>query len=211
MLAVVASVLALSVREDVACCLGVVGLYLLLTGSAARAGAVLAAVGTGYFLVMKLGVMPHFGNGSESFVNQYSGLVPPEGHGFGSVLETVVGNPVFTGNAILERDKLTYLLQLFVPLLFVPLARRIGLLLVLPGFLFTLLSTGYAPLNQILVPVHVLLDRLRLHRRRARARAPGGAARRGRRIGPQAAGGARRGARRRVARLLVALRGDLPP
>ncbi len=148
-LAVVASVLALSVREDVACCLGVVGLYLLLTGSAARAGAVLAAVGTGYFLVMKLGVMPHFGNGSESFVNQYSGLVPPEGHGFGSVLETVVGNPVFTGNAILERDKLTYLLQLFVPLLFVPLARRIGLLLVLPGFLFTLLSTGYAPLNQI--------------------------------------------------------------
>jgi uncharacterized membrane protein len=148
-LAIVATVLALSVREDVACCLGVIGLFLLLTGAAARAGAVLAAVGIGYFLVMKLGVMPHFGNGSESFVNQYAGLVPPEGHGFGSVLETVVGNPVFTWSAILEKDKLVYLLQLFVPLLFVPLARRIGLLLVLPGFVFTLLSTGYPPLNQI--------------------------------------------------------------
>jgi uncharacterized membrane protein len=148
-LTVVAAVLAMSVREDVACCLGVIGLYLLLTGEAARAGAALAAVGTGYFLVMKLAVMPHFGNGSESFVNQYSGLVPPEGHGFGSVLETVVGNPVFTGSAILEKDKLVYLLQLFVPLLFVPLARRIGVLLAVPGFVFTLLSTGYPPLNQI--------------------------------------------------------------
>jgi uncharacterized membrane protein len=148
-LTVVAGVLALSVREDVGCCLGMIGLYLLFTGAAARAGAALATVGIGYFLVMKLGVMPHFGNGSESFVNQYSGLVPPEGRGFGSVLETVVGNPVFTGSAILEKDKLTYLLQLFVPLLFVPLARPIGMLLVVPGFVFTLLSTGYPPLNQI--------------------------------------------------------------
>jgi uncharacterized membrane protein len=148
-LAVVAAVLALSVREDVAFCLGVLGLFLLLTGAAARAGAALAAVGVGYFLVMKLGVMPHFGTGGESFVNQYSGLVPPEGHGFGSILETIVGNPVFTGSATLDGNKLPYVLQIFVPLLFVPLTRRIALLLVLPGFVFTLLSTGYAPLTEI--------------------------------------------------------------
>jgi len=148
-LTVVAALLAVSVREDVAFCLGVMGLFLLLTGAAARAGVVLAVVGVGYFLVMKLAVMPHFGTGGESFVNQYSGLLPPEGHGFGSILETIVANPVFTGSVTLESNKLVYILQLFVPLLFVPLARRIGLLLVLPGVVFTLLSTGYAPLVQI--------------------------------------------------------------
>jgi uncharacterized membrane protein len=40
-------------------------------------------------------------------------------------------------------------LQLLVPTLLLPLARPIGLLLVLPGFVFTLLSTGYPALYQI--------------------------------------------------------------
>jgi len=148
-LTAVAAVLALSVREDVACCLAVLGVFLLLTGAAARVGALLAVVGGGYFLVMKLGVMPHFGNGDESFINQYAGLVPPEAHGFRGVVETLLGNPVFTESVALEREKIAYLLQLFVPVLFLPLARPIGILLVLPGFVFTLLSTGYAPLREI--------------------------------------------------------------
>jgi len=148
-LAVVAALLALSVREDVASCLAVMGLLLLLSGRAVRAGALLAAVGAGYFLVMKLGVMPHFAAGRESFVNQYAGLLPPGEQGFGGVLETVVGNPVYTANVVVEPEKLVYLLQLLVSVLFLPLARPSGWLLLLPGFLFTLLSTGYSPLNQI--------------------------------------------------------------
>jgi len=148
-LAVVATLLTLSVREDVACCLAVLGVFLLLTGAAARAGALLAVVGGGYFLLMKLVVMPHFGDGGESFVNQYAGLVPPEAHGFGGVVETLVGNPVFTESVALEKEKVAYVLELLVPLLFLPLARPIGILLVLPGFLFTVLSTKYAPLTQI--------------------------------------------------------------
>jgi hypothetical protein len=47
--------IALSVREDVASCLGILGVFLLLTGSAALEGAVLSVVGGGYFIVMKLG------------------------------------------------------------------------------------------------------------------------------------------------------------
>jgi uncharacterized membrane protein len=148
-LTAVAAVLAMSVREDVACCLAVLGVFLLLTGAAARAGALLAGVAGTYFLVMKLGVMPLFGGGAESFVHQYAGLVPPETPGFGGVVETLVGNPVYTASIALERDKLAYVLQLLVPLLFLPLARPIGILLALPGFVFTLLSTGYAPLCQI--------------------------------------------------------------
>ena len=64
------------------------------------------------------------------------------------MLKTVFGNPVFTMTSLLERDKLVYLLQILTPLAFFPLRRPIGLLCSLPGFFFTLLSTGYAPLIQ---------------------------------------------------------------
>ncbi len=148
-LAVVAAALAMSVREDVAFLLAVVGLFLLLRGTSARAGALLAVTAGGYFLVMKLGVMPHYSYGDTSFVNQYAGLVPPEAHGFGGVLETLAGNPVYAESVVVERDKLTYVLQLLVPLLFLPLTRPVGILLAVPGFVFTLLSTKYPPLTQI--------------------------------------------------------------
>jgi hypothetical protein len=78
---------------------------------------------------MKLLVMPHFGDGGESFLNQYAGLVPPEAHGFRGVVETLVGNPVFTESVALEREKVAYVLELLVPLLFLPVARPIGLVL----------------------------------------------------------------------------------
>lgn len=148
-LAVVSTVLALSVREDVALCLSVIGLFLLLRGTAVRAGTLLAIVGAAYFFGMKMGLMPHFSDGGETFVSQYAGLLPPGEHTFGSMLKTIVANPSFTANVILERDKLAYVMQLFVPVLFVPLVRPIGLLLIVPGFVFTLLSTGYWPLYQI--------------------------------------------------------------
>jgi Predicted membrane protein (DUF2079) len=128
---------------------GVLGLWLLLTGTAARAGALLAVVGVGYFLVLKLGVMPHFADGGETFVNQYSGLLPPGEHTFGSILETITVNPPFTANVVLERDKLVYLLKLLAPVLLAPLAIPLGFVLLLPGLIFTLLSTGYTPLYQI--------------------------------------------------------------
>jgi uncharacterized membrane protein len=145
----IAVLLALATREDVALCLGVLGVFFLLTGRAPRAGAALAAAGVGYFLVMKLGVMPLFKGGAESFVGQYKLLLPPESSSFGGVLQTVVGDPAFTAKYVVAPEKVLYVLQLLVPLLFLPLTRRIGLLLVAPGVLFTLLGTEYPPLTMI--------------------------------------------------------------
>ena len=143
------TILALSVREDVGCSVGVLGLWLLLSGAAARTGAALAAAGFGYFLVMKLGVMPRFSDSGETFINQYAGLLPQGAHSFAGILETIAANPPFTTHVVLERDKIVYALKLLAPVLLVPLARPITVLLMLPGALFTLLSTGYAPLYQI--------------------------------------------------------------
>ncbi|HEY1696856.1 MAG TPA: DUF2079 domain-containing protein [Polyangiaceae bacterium] len=148
-LAVAAVLLALATREDVACCLAVLGAFFLLTGRAPRAGAAIAVGAGAYFLVMKLGVMPLFKSGAESFVHQYEGLLPPQANGFGGILQTVVADPAFTANIVVEPAKVLYVLQLLVPMLFLPLTRRIGLLLVAPGFLFTLLATHYPPLTEI--------------------------------------------------------------
>ena len=42
------------------------------------------------------------------------------GHGYGAVVETVIGNPVFTMNSLLEPEKFLYLVQLAAPLCFFP-------------------------------------------------------------------------------------------
>ncbi|MBN2574814.1 MAG: DUF2079 domain-containing protein [Deltaproteobacteria bacterium] len=143
------AVLTLSVREDTSMGLVIVGLFLVVTNRRAGVGLLLAAVGAAYFVAMKLVVMPYQRGGQEAFIHQYAGLIADGSRGFAGVLKTVVGNPVFTLGIVLDKDKLVYLLQIFLPLAFFPLRRPIGLLCCIPGVLFTLLSTGYRPLYQI--------------------------------------------------------------
>jgi uncharacterized membrane protein len=148
-LACLFAVLTLSVREDISIGLLVLGLFLVVTNRRARAGLLLAAAGAAYFVVMKLIIMPHQRGGQEAFIHQYAGLVADGSRGFTGVLKTVLGNPAFTLGVLLDHDKLIYLLEILLPLAFFPLRRPIGLLCCVPGFLFTLLSTGYRPLYQI--------------------------------------------------------------
>lgn len=147
--AVLAGILTLSVREDVASGLGLIGAYLLLSGRKPRAGLLLAIVGFGYTLIMKGLVMPRFLHGDTSFVYMYQGLVPAGEHGFGGIMKTAVANPIFTLTSLLDRDKLLYVAQIGAPLCFFPWRRPIGLLCSVLGIFFTLLSTGYLPLIQI--------------------------------------------------------------
>jgi uncharacterized membrane protein len=147
--AAVAVALTLSVREDVAVGLVIVGGYLVLSGVRPRAGVVVASVAAAYFVVLKMVLMPRALHGASSFIHQYAGLLPAGEHSFGSVIKTVVGNPAFTLASLLERDKLIYVLQIAVPLCFIPWLDRMGVLCSLPGFFFTLLATQYPPLVQI--------------------------------------------------------------
>jgi uncharacterized membrane protein len=147
-LATVFVVLTLAVREDVAAGLAVVGGLLLLTGLRPKAGMLVAGIGAAYFVLIKLIIMPHALKGEGAFIYMFQGLAPAGDSSFGGVLKTVFANPAFTMTSLLERDKLVYLLQILTPLAFFPLRRPIGLLCCLPGFFFTLLSTGYPPLIQ---------------------------------------------------------------
>lgn len=148
-MATVAVILTLANREDMSALVIVLGLYLLMTGERPKAGLLVACVGAVYFVVVKLILMPHFLNGYPAYINQYEGLLPEGDTGFGGVLKTVFGNPAFTMTNLLEHDKLVYLLQIMVPLVFLPWRRPVGLLCSVPGFFFTMLATHYPPLIQI--------------------------------------------------------------
>jgi uncharacterized membrane protein len=144
------ALVSLSVREDVAFGLAILGAYLLLSGRRPKAGLALAALGAVYFLLMKGVVMRRALGGQDAFVHQYVDLIPPGGNrGFAGVVQTIIGNPAFTLETLLMREKLVYLVQIMLPLAFFPLRRPLGLLCGVQGFFFTLLSTKYPPQIQI--------------------------------------------------------------
>jgi len=148
-MAVVAVILTLANREDMSALLMFIGLYLILTGERPKAGLVVTIVSAAYFVGIKLILMPHFLNGYPAYINQYEGLLPEGDNGFGGILKTVFGNPAFTVTSLLEHDKVLYLLEIVAPLAFFPWRRPVGLLLSVPGFLFTMLATHYPPLLSI--------------------------------------------------------------
>lgn len=147
-LAALAIAVTLSVREDVAVGVAILGAYLVLSGERPRAGLVVAAVAVAYVAAVRGVIMPSAGQ-APFFLSMYRGLVPPSESDFLGVLRTVLTNPAYTIGSLLEPDKLVYVLQILLPLAFLPLLRPLGLLFCVPGFLFTLLATGYAPLVQI--------------------------------------------------------------
>ena len=144
-----AALLAMSVREDMAADLAVMGGFIALATSRVRAGLLLALVAAIYFVTMKMVVMPRFLDGTEAFIEQWQALIPAGEKGSRAVLMTVAANPIFAFRTLLEPQKLLYFLQLATPLAFLPWRRPIGFYLMLPGFFFTLLTVNAPPLIQI--------------------------------------------------------------
>jgi uncharacterized membrane protein len=144
---VVFFILAISCREDISVGLASFGLFLMLTGHRTRAGFWICAVSTTVFVLLRFVFMPLAG--SWGFAEIYKDLFPGEEHNFVGIVKTIVTNPVFTFKTMLTQDKLRYLIQVLVPVAFLPL-RRIWLwLAVLPGIFFTVLTTGYGATTNI--------------------------------------------------------------
>jgi uncharacterized membrane protein len=141
-------ILTLFTREDVALWVVVLGMYLVASGERPRAGLVAGVAGSIYFVLIKFVVMPSL-SGDESFSGIYDGLIISGEQGFGSVLKTLIGNPAYTLSTMLTEAKLVYVLQMFLPLAFLPLRRPIWMVLAIPGFLLTVLSPSYGAVFNI--------------------------------------------------------------
>jgi uncharacterized membrane protein len=139
-------VIALSVREDIAAGLLVLGLHTALFGGRARAGLLITVVAGIYFSLVKFVVMPSFHGEKQTYVRYFKDMLPPGEEGYTGVIKTLVGNPAYSVQQLLTAPKIEYLLRLLAPLAFLPLRRVGGYLLLVPGILFTLVSAGYVPL-----------------------------------------------------------------
>lgn len=147
-LAIIAVVILWAHREDMAVGLVLLGTFMVLSGYRARFGLTLAMSSLAWFITIKFAIMPALG--TWWFVNIYKELIPPGVHkGYGAVVQTILINPAFFLATLLSEAKLVYFLHLFAPLAFLPMRRPLLILLALPGFFFTLMTTGYRPTLQI--------------------------------------------------------------
>jgi uncharacterized membrane protein len=140
--------LALTWREDVGAVLAGGGALVFLRGVHRTRSFVFAVVCAVYFVAMKFAVMPLFGEPS-SFAWVYQDLWPENRQSFGGVVQTLLTNPTYTFETLLDKKKLLFVLQLFVPLLFLPVRHRFAWVALMPAALFTLLATRYPPVYEI--------------------------------------------------------------
>jgi len=138
-------ILALSCREDISVGIAILGVYLMLARHRVKAGFVMALAATTYFVIIRFVIMPKFGTGW--FSDIYKDLYPqPSGpHSYGGVMQTLVTNPAYVFRTLVTGEKLRYFLQITAPLALLPLRRTYLLPALVPGALFTLLTTGYGP------------------------------------------------------------------
>jgi uncharacterized membrane protein len=132
-----------SFREDLPVGTCMLGLFLLLTGIRARLGLILALASLTWFLTLKFGIMPWAGQWW--FASIYKDLQPPGTAGYGPVIQTILINPPYLLKTLLLEDKIIYFLHMMGPVALLPLRRAALLILAIPGFAFSLLTTGYAP------------------------------------------------------------------
>lgn len=138
--------LLLSVKEEMAIVVVLLGAAMVLGGQRRR-GVTLVAIGViAYFALQHL-VIPHFAGEAHSYSWYYTEMIPGD-EGPGGLVVTALLNPVHTLDVALNSAKALYVLQLFAPLAFLPFVTARGWLLVSYGLAATLLATR-PPLHQI--------------------------------------------------------------
>jgi uncharacterized membrane protein len=144
-------------REDVPIGLAILGVFLALSGYRPRAGVVMAAVATAYFVLMRVVIMPRIPAtslnttpvGQGTFLWIYKDLIPGDARNFAGLVATLVTNPAYVFSTLLTPEKLRYSLQILAPVAFLPLRRGYLALSLLHGFILTLLTTEYSPTIEI--------------------------------------------------------------
>ncbi|WP_437687673.1 DUF2079 domain-containing protein [Sorangium sp. So ce176] len=134
-------------REDVSLLMCFIGLYAILDRRPGRTrlGWVTIATSLVYFVVVKLFFMTSAGiimSGKDaySFAYYYQELMPNRS-GLGGLLVSLLTNPVFALKVMLAEPKILFLLQLFVPLCFLPFLAKPGRWMLAYGLMFCLLAS----------------------------------------------------------------------
>ncbi len=133
--------LTLLIKEDAAVYVAVIGLYFLAARKKPKNGLLVLLVAVAYFLAVTR-LMGIFGEGVMSD-SRYGDYIY-DGGGLFTVIKAVLQNPLYAIRQIFRAEKVTFLLQMLLPLAFLPLAfRRPERLLLLIPLLLVNLMTSY--------------------------------------------------------------------
>lgn len=140
--ALISALLTLAVKEDAAVYVAVIALYFLLAGKKRVTPAVILCLSVAYFVTVTT-LMSHLGEGVMAD-SRYGDYIYDEG-GLFTVIKAVIQNPVYVFYQVFKEDKLLFLLQMLMPVCFLPLAvkRPVKLILFIP-FVLVNLMTGYS-------------------------------------------------------------------
>lgn len=132
------------IREDISVGLCVLGMFLMVSGIRPKLGLFFTLFSAVSFVAIKFGIM--LWAGPFFFADlYYRKLVAPGEQGFPSVTRTLLTNPAYVVDTLLDPKKLNYFLHLMAPLVFIPLRRLVLVLLICSATLFTFLTTAYEP------------------------------------------------------------------
>lgn len=138
--AVVFALLIMLVKEDAAVYTAVIALYFVFANKNRTRNLLLLCFSVLYFIIVTH-LMSVYGNGIMS--GRYDNYIY-DGGGLFTVIKSVLINPVYTISQIFQQDKLIFMLQMLVPLAFLPLMSKspAKLILLIP-FVLVNLMTNY--------------------------------------------------------------------
>ncbi|HEY0468656.1 MAG TPA: DUF2079 domain-containing protein, partial [Polyangiaceae bacterium] len=142
-LTVLLVLLLFALREDIAVGMACLGTFLFVTGLRVRLGITLASTAVVWFVINKFVIMPWAG--PWWFDTMYNELFADGKSGYGNVVKTLISNPFYAFSTFVRGPKLAYALHMLAPLVFLPVRRLAFWLLLVPGSVFTLMTTGYLP------------------------------------------------------------------
>lgn len=138
--------IALLIREEIGFIVIAFGVYILVFQRERWLGLGLALFGGGWTVFLVSYLIPHF-QGSSTFYYFGGGTISDAqirytylGHNLKEVLATIITRPDVVLRHVLVRDKVAYVLELFVPLGLIPLAAPEIAMLMLPTLGYSLLS-----------------------------------------------------------------------
>ncbi len=141
LLLLVTLALSLAVKEEVALTGAAMGLYLVVAKRRYRLGAGVAVVSLIYFVLVIKVAMPALGG--VPLLDRFGGMMTPEAGGITGIVRTLFTNPLYVFSfVLLDPAKLTYLLELLLPVVLTPLLGGLGWIAAAPAFAVPFLSSA---------------------------------------------------------------------
>ena len=133
-------ILATLTKEEVALSSAAIGLYVLWVKRERRLGGLVLIGSLAYFVLVNQIIMPALGGGPD--LGRFAGVAAAGKTGFAAILLGVISNPVYAFSQIfLNGQKMIFLVQLFLPVVFLPLFAGAGWLMAVPAFAIALLAS----------------------------------------------------------------------